>query len=624
MASPDLHEGHTSDFLNTSSPHDNQFDPAMHQTFFFMERRRLHRQVCGKHTKRGLLSSLTEMGAFLGFTVYALVYVRTEFLHFEAADPVVVWMPVLLTVLLVGISLRQMLVVREHWTLLWAKTWGWLLIVWWLWVSNAENFFVPKDAEKNNIVLIVYIVLQSLTFTLWVVISKCYPRLLKFVKGSVLLRIFWRVRASTKAGWMSYRPNGPCCRRREFQYIGDLRDGQPHGHGVWCNNHNHGEVVKGMWRDGKLVAPFFSRTYGTGSMSKGLIIGYGTVRDEDLRGLYYIPTRGRLRFGTLGVECSVAGGFLAHLPEVFEHTCGNLEHVVGKFKEMSQHTIGSLTECESYRERDDPWCSPVFSSCMDARETGLPGRKAIVFVHGLDSTIETGCVRLGQLLALGKFNPSVMPFVFSWSCGTTPTYFAVRKRLPSLAQDFGPFLEALSAAGIVEVHLLAHSVGCEIVTEALPELQRLRSALTISTVSFISATNDCDRFFKSTSDRPCDLDGLLSVSKRVTLYCDSDNTLLALFSPKAVGRHGPCEFSRCSHCEDPRFDLIDCTSMDTTARVFRHSCFDLNTHLVTDLHELLNTQHSASKRTRLVRLDVEARPINLFSFLAPPIFVKNS
>lgn len=163
-----------------------------------------------------------------------------------------------------------------------------------------------------------------------------------------------------------------------------------------------------------------------------------------------------LRLGVLGVECSVTGGFMAHLPHTLQH------HEVGEASEM-------------LRELDEGISAISAQPAMFGVQAFSPPtrRVALIFIHGYNCQTDWACMRLGQLLALSKLHPVVLPIVYSWSGGKVFSYYNVLQKVGTLAAGLPQLLEDLHSAGISEFHLLAHSAGCEILTAALPQLQRL-------------------------------------------------------------------------------------------------------------------------------------------------------
>lgn len=605
--------------------------------------------------ERGAFSMVVEILIFLGFAMYLMARVRVVFSR--PGGPWTYVVPGCLTTVVLLFSTRQMIVVGDNTALLWCRVWTWLLIIWLFWLSDTPpNTVDPLSGRNQQIVFFTFASLEVSTLFLWVCVCKIYPVLAYLcLDYKCALSFFWRVRPSRgRPGWMSYTPNGRCCSRRHlYRYTGETDvDGHPSGLGIWYSDHYDGEVVKGAWRDGVLVAPFVSRTFGTGAMSKGLCIGYATTRIEDLTVMQFVPKRlGQFRYGCVSVECSIAGGFLSHLPQLFEHEELSLPAVLTRLTETATLTRGDAPEHHSERrdEEDDSrivntdsrvkvmetgktfFRQTLFSSCLNI---GIPaGKSAVVFIHGYNCPTSDACMRLAQLLALGKFNPGLLPFVFSWSCGQSVSYFEVRRQLPDLAKDLVPFLRDLRARGVEEVHLLAHSLGTEIITAAIPDLFELTrsegltkaegSPLRIPTLTLLNATCPRDQFV-GIGDQPGQLRGLLQVSNRVTLYCDSDDGALriaeGLGGPMAIGRYGPKIFSAEDRYCDEHVDIVDCTSMDANVHEIRHSYFDLNSFLVSDLHELITYRRPARSRSQLVRMDMVSRG-NVFSFLAPPVFI---
>merc|ERR1712048_1380338 len=100
----------------------------------------------------------------------------------------------------------------------------------------------------------------------------------------------------------------------------------------------------------------------------------------------------------------------------------------------------------------------------------------------------------------------------------------------------------------------------------------------------------------------------MSLCERLTLYSDRGDTAL-WFSDllsrrgKSLGRHTEPIF-RAQGDLHSRIDVIDCTLMDANVNGIRHSYFDLNTHVLSDISELVSTGLPASRRSRLVRISL--------------------
>eukprot|EP00928_Gymnodinium_smaydae_P031911 TRINITY_DN23266_c0_g2_i1.p1 TRINITY_DN23266_c0_g2~~TRINITY_DN23266_c0_g2_i1.p1 ORF type:complete len:637 (+),score=26.93 TRINITY_DN23266_c0_g2_i1:65-1975(+) len=606
----------------------------MIDAFRFMDRRRQLRQVHGKAVARNMLGIVVEVAMFLGFGLIGLAKLRTKIFGLPQQNVQYLAVPMLLTVGIIVASLRRSIVHRENLALLWGKSWAYLLVVWSLWVYDPQNV-CPSEPDpqwslfgtsvEEMIVFTVFVTLEILTLLCWLLVQRAYPFLTQLCPANFLVRWFWRIRPSVRRLGYSYYPNGMFCNlhRRHFNYHGGTDDdGRPHGPGVWQDDSYHGEVFDGHWQHGLPVAPFVSRTFGSGAISYGWQIGYGTARAENLTGLQFMPQRredGFLRFGVVGVECSAANGFLAHLPQLVEGS---------HFERSSAADVISDLRMAS----DAVLCRSGASGPSQIVESGRgSGITALVFVHGYNCPVDWACMRLGQLLTLGKFSPNVLPFVFSWPTGTVFSFDMVKRMLPTFAPDLIKFLNELMLGGVSEVHIIAHSMGCELVSVALPgleELVRTRDNLRngtndkkhwIASLSFCNASSPAPEFL---ADYPV-LETVLNVCGRWTLYNDRDDTALWFADTthggiKSLGRHTDPIAERQDFRD--RIDVIDCTMMDANVSGIRHSYFDLNSHVIGDLQELISSGLPAYRRSRLVRTSPDPTS-NVFAFLAPPVFV---
>ena len=623
------------------------FPEALHESFFFMEERRQMRQANGRLMARGVCSAISEVAMFLGFALYGLAALRTQLLGPPKKDIAYLALPILVTSCAVAVTIHRSILNKDNVASLWAKTWIMLLVVWelWLWPETRGAGPWREDpwmTHEEQIVLAVFLSLEAVTLVAWIWIFKVYPFLVAYCHKKFALQCFWRIRPAITGQGYSYLPHGWwSLTRRQFRYRGDKDlQGRPNGFGEWQDNSYHGEVFNGTWHHGEPVVPFVSRCFGSGAISRGLKIGYGTRRLEGLTELHWSRERTEnFSFGTCGVECSASGAFLAHLPQLFEQhhqTFGCAEDMVRDL------------QFQVRREEPGARHTTARSSFTVTRSV----TSVLVFVHGYNCPIDWACMRLGQLMTLGNFGSSVLPMVFSWPTGRIPSFFHVRDQLAEFAPDLAEFLRSLRKAGMKEIHLIAHSMGCELVTCALDALEALKQELPtgealISTISFCNASNPLVEFESTPT-----LCRFMSLCDRLTVYSDRDDfalwSLEFLQRKKVLGGHTePCP--RANHSSTSavdvegdtpgpttdstssvaplvaaelrrRIDVVDCTSMDANVNGMRHGYFDLNTNLVADLKELIVDKRQAAERSRLLRIYSDPN-CNVFSFLAPPVFV---
>lgn len=258
-----------------------------------------------------------------------------------------------------------------------------------------------------------------------------------------------------------------------------------------------------------------------------------------------------------------------------------------------------------------------------------PSSEALVFLHGYNCPTEYALLRLGQMLALGRFPSHIHPFVFSQATGQTFSYTKAKRCIGYFKTDLLDFLLDLRRRGYDQVHLLVHSMAAHLFFAMLQEYEDRRFAdpegvdvLRLSNVVLINADFPVRGFEEVHVPR------VLEVADRMTMYCDDrDFALLCseLFSRnKVIGRKiwpvsarpaGGLPYGR------SRIDVMDCRHMQQNVHSIRHNYFNLNVQIVSDIAELVTNHCGADQRlTRTVR---QVAGENVFSFLCPPKYVKN-
>eukprot|EP00591_Stephanopyxis_turris_P016149 CAMPEP_0195540258 /NCGR_PEP_ID=MMETSP0794_2-20130614/50480_1 /TAXON_ID=515487 /ORGANISM="Stephanopyxis turris, Strain CCMP 815" /LENGTH=595 /DNA_ID=CAMNT_0040674323 /DNA_START=499 /DNA_END=2282 /DNA_ORIENTATION=- len=129
---------------------------------------------------------------------------------------------------------------------------------------------------------------------------------------------FWGLNASLPYFTITYYGQfGFLGQRKTCQYEGNRnpRTSLPNGRGLWRDDAYNGEILNGNWRDGKPVAPFLSRQYGTGDTFAGVAIAYFKATDDNFTENRFHPNNQEPpQWGIASVECSIHGEFYNHLP----------------------------------------------------------------------------------------------------------------------------------------------------------------------------------------------------------------------------------------------------------------------------------------------------------------------
>ena len=103
-----------------------------------------------------------------------------------------------------------------------------------------------------------------------------------------------------------------------------------------------------------------------------------------------------------------------------------------------------------------------------------PLRTALVFVPGFNTSFEEGAFRLAQITFDMQFEGS--PILFSWPSAAQgiATYDYDRESALYSRQQFLQLLEIVQRAGVDKLYVVAHSMGNQIVVDALDQAARLK------------------------------------------------------------------------------------------------------------------------------------------------------
>jgi esterase/lipase superfamily enzyme len=205
--------------------------------------------------------------------------------------------------------------------------------------------------------------------------------------------------------------------------------------------------------------------------------------------------------------------------------------------------------------------------------------QALVFVHGYNTTFDDACYRLAQIVWDTHFTG--IPIMFSWpSQGKVQAYFYDRDSAIFSRIGFGELLAILlGASKLSAVHILAHSMGNQIVLDVLSSLGQNGTQTTLTEVIF--AAPDVDRdVFVGLAPR------LQKVARGYTLYASArDKAMVAsrqlALQPRAgdVPAMGPIVV--------PNIDTIDVTAVGEELFGFNHTTFATQRSLIDDVGRII-------------------------------------
>ena len=244
---------------------------------------------------------------------------------------------------------------------------------------------------------------------------------------------------------------------------------------------------------------------------------FATNRAPDADVLFSGERRDALSFGSL----------LVRIPE---------EHDLGKIERPRSFGLFGWT---LWRQQEDPERHFVLKAVRHLDADGFvalarenPTRAALVFVHGFNVSFTDGAFRLAQIVFDIQYEG--IPVLFSWPArGGVLNYFYDRESAGVSRERFTELLHLLQdQAEIQEIHVIAHSMGNQVVLEALAHA--IGGPLSRPIGELITAAPDVDRdHYSGIAAR------VRAVSRGMTLYASSaDKALITSRELAGIARAG--------------------------------------------------------------------------------------
>jgi esterase/lipase superfamily enzyme len=224
-----------------------------------------------------------------------------------------------------------------------------------------------------------------------------------------------------------------------------------------------------------------------------------------------------------------------------------------------------------------------------------------VFVHGYNVSFEEAARRTAQIHYDLQFKG--VPIFYSWpSRANMRSYFFDRNEIQFSRQLIKQFLlDVAEKTGAERIHVIAHSMGADAVTQAIsefPEGQRVFDQIILA-----AADIDADVFKYQVVPR------MVSKAQRVTLYCSrNDWALQASYLFNDSWRAG--DSSR-GLLVSQGLDTVDASSMDT--ELLGHSYYGNCLPLLRDVRLLIEENRQPQERDLQAITEVEALPVWTFA-----------
>jgi esterase/lipase superfamily enzyme len=272
--------------------------------------------------------------------------------------------------------------------------------------------------------------------------------------------------------------------------------------------------------------------------------------------------RGELRLGKVKVDIPL------------DHRMGNIEYpsiLRLEFRQdRARHFVAGPAEL---MDPADYW----------AELAGLISRSdekdALVFVHGFNTTFEDASLRTAQLAYDLSFKgPAVL---FTWpSQGTLFSYLQDGRNADLSASPLRDLLKGLSEqAHVRRIHVIAHSMGNRVLTNALTKMGSMQSA--IREIALIAPDIDAALFRELAEQFPTGIGP-------IALYASSQDKALAA-SEKLAGYARAGQGGK-NILVVPGVESIDASAVDTSAIGLGHQYYWDSSEILSDLYYFFRGQ----------------------------------
>ena len=206
---------------------------------------------------------------------------------------------------------------------------------------------------------------------------------------------------------------------------------------------------------------------------------------------------------------------------------------------------------------------------------------AMIFVHGFNNSFSDSIFKLAQIVWDTQF--SGVPIAFSWpSKAGGALYYDYDRESALFSRD--AFLDVLESASrnASKVYVIAHSMGNQIVVDALAKASERGLGFQLSEV--ILAAPDVDKdVFESLADR------LRKAAKGITLYASSSDKALLASKAKAGWKPRAGDIPPDGPLVLPGIDTIDVTAVGDDMFALNHGTFSSSRSVIDDLGRLINS-----------------------------------
>lgn len=236
-------------------------------------------------------------------------------------------------------------------------------------------------------------------------------------------------------------------------------------------------------------------------------------------------------------------------------------HRIGRVEQPFELTVLSYRMWRQTRRSDQHFVLTGIQRCDEEEWHSLiketDQTEAFVFVHGFNTSFSEALFRCAQIAWDTKLD--AIPFLFSWpSRGNVLDYLYDRESAMGARGYFLEFLETIcSDTQVKTVHILAHSMGNQVVLEALAHHSHSEKPLLISEILMAAPDVDADVYRTLTPK-------VSPAVRGMTLYASSVDRALAASRTLAGDMFRAGDVSTDGPTVVPGVDAIDVTGLGLT------------------------------------------------------------
>jgi len=216
----------------------------------------------------------------------------------------------------------------------------------------------------------------------------------------------------------------------------------------------------------------------------------------------------------------------------------------------------------------------------------------LIFVHGFNVGFYEAVKRTGQVVY--DLDLNVQPVLFSWPSQADPTKYVPDNRLAGESvRAFREFVQRISmTSNGRKIHVLAHSMGSQIVIPVMAELYSKNPAQFNNNFgNIILAAPDFDRDYFRREYSPS-----FENYGRATIYMSSDDRALSISSSSHLNDGQRLGFSGKEGFASPKIDAVDITQAVGIDNMLGHSRYGNSSRVLNDMHYLIGSALRANQR----------------------------